>query len=121
MADAREIVTSVGLCSQALDVIGVPPIKSFADRTKEAQVASIVYSDVRDMMLASYPWRFMSRRSGPTGITEAEFPAHFCRALVARLAAELCIPLTNSPPRARHLFKRAEDGLRVSGLEDSGR
>jgi len=43
---------------------------------------------------------------------EAEFPPFFAQLLVARLAAEFCIPLTESTSRAEALLKIAEADLR---------
>lgn len=37
---------------------------------------------------------------------EKNFPAFFCDALVARLAAEFCLPLTESSSRAEYLAKK---------------
>lgn len=42
---------------------------------------------------------------------ESTFPAFFDQALIARLAAEFCIPLTDSTSRAEVLHKLAEDEL----------
>ena len=43
---------------------------------------------------------------------EGEFPPFFAQLLVARLAAEFCIPLTESTSRAESLLKIAEADLR---------
>lgn len=40
---------------------------------------------------------------------ESTFPAFFCEALIARLAAEFCLPLTESTSRAEMLGKLADD------------
>ena len=50
---------------------------------------------------------------------EKNFPAFFCDALVARLAAEFCLPLTESSSRAEYLAKKAEDELARARLTDS--
>lgn len=42
---------------------------------------------------------------------ESTFPAFFDQALIARLASEFCIPLTDSTTRAEALYKIAEDEL----------
>ena len=39
---------------------------------------------------------------------ESEFPAYFDAALIARLSAEFCIPLTENTSRSETLFKLAE-------------
>jgi hypothetical protein len=50
---------------------------------------------------------------------ESEFPPFFASALVARLAAEFCIPLTESSTRAEMLFRLAEAELRAARQTDS--
>lgn len=50
---------------------------------------------------------------------ESDFPPHFAVALVARLAAEFCIPLTESTSRAQLLGREAEQELRQARLIDS--
>jgi hypothetical protein len=50
---------------------------------------------------------------------EADFPPFFASALVARLAAEFCIPLTESASRAELLFRLAEREMREARLIDS--
>ncbi|MDB5413766.1 MAG: hypothetical protein JWR10_2101 [Rubritepida sp.] len=50
---------------------------------------------------------------------ESSFPAFFATALVARLSAEFCIPLTESSTRAQFLFIQAENELRGARRTDS--
>jgi hypothetical protein len=50
---------------------------------------------------------------------ESSYPAFFAAALVARLSAEFCIPLTESPTRAQLLFNQAEQELRAARRADS--
>ena len=50
---------------------------------------------------------------------ESAFPPFFAQALVARLAAEFCLPLTESASRAELLFRLAENELRAARLIDS--
>jgi hypothetical protein len=50
---------------------------------------------------------------------ESAFPPFFAAALVARLAAEFCIPLTESASRAEVLFRLAESELRAARGVDS--
>jgi hypothetical protein len=50
---------------------------------------------------------------------ESAFPPFFAAALVARLAAEFCLPLTESASRAEVLFRLAEQELRAARLVDS--
>lgn len=50
---------------------------------------------------------------------ESAFPPFFAAALVARLAAEFCLPLTESSLRAQVLFRLAEQELRAARQVDS--
>lgn len=50
---------------------------------------------------------------------EAGFPAHFVSALVNRLAAEFCLPLTENASRSELLFKVADTELKLAKLVDS--
>ncbi len=49
----------------------------------------------------------------------AEFPPHFIAALTARLAAELCLPLTENAARAEVLQRLAASELKLAKLIDS--
>lgn len=49
---------------------------------------------------------------------ETDFPPFFDAALIARLAAEFCAPITESTARAELLFKLAEDEFRRAKLID---
>ena len=50
---------------------------------------------------------------------EADFPSYFDTALVARLAAECCLPLTDSTTRTEFLYKQAERELQKARLIDA--
>ena len=50
---------------------------------------------------------------------ETDFPPFFDMALIARLSAEFCIPLTDSTSRSESLRKLAEEELRRAKLIDS--
>lgn len=50
---------------------------------------------------------------------EADFPAYFISALINRLAAEFCLPLTENTSRSDLLFKLANTELRLAKLIDS--
>lgn len=51
--------------------------------------------------------------------TEGDFPAYFNAALVARLAAEFCLPLTENSSRAERLARLSDAELKVARLIDS--
>jgi hypothetical protein len=50
---------------------------------------------------------------------ESNFPAFFDQVIIARLAAEFCIPLTDSTSRTETLFKLAEIAFRDAKVIDS--
>ena len=50
---------------------------------------------------------------------EANFPPFFYEALVAKLAAEMCLPLTENTAMAQELLKRAESIIASARLTDS--
>ncbi|NYZ12897.1 hypothetical protein HL658_10065 [Azospirillum sp. RWY-5-1] len=50
---------------------------------------------------------------------EADFPAFFDQALIARLSAEFCIPLTENSSRAETMMKLAETEFRRARLIDA--
>jgi hypothetical protein len=51
--------------------------------------------------------------------SEGDFPAYFVPALVTRLAAEFCLPLTEDTGRADRFTRLAEAELRLAKLVDS--
>ncbi|BCX16940.1 MAG: hypothetical protein KatS3mg117_0622 [Geminicoccaceae bacterium] len=51
--------------------------------------------------------------------SEAEFPAYFVPVLVARLAAEFCLPITENAVRAEVLTRLANAELKLAKLVDS--
>lgn len=52
--------TDISICSKALMKLGVDGLVSFDDGTAEADVASNLYSLVKDGLISSYPWSFAS-------------------------------------------------------------
>lgn len=50
---------------------------------------------------------------------ESTFPPFFIQALISRLAAEFCLPLTESTTRTDYLRKIAEEELKTARLIDS--
>ena len=67
-----------------------------------------IYTDAEELIIT-----YISR------VDENIFPTFFQEALVASLAYEFCLPLTESTSRAEHLQKRAEDILKHARLTDS--
>ena len=141
--------TNIGICSNALLKIGAEGITSFEDGTAEAEIAYSLYPLLPDYqyayLLPNDFLRVISAGSGSRGrgieyrilenrlhtdapdVTisyifrphESAFPAFFCEALIARLAAEFCLPLTESTSRAELLGKLAEDAIAKARLTDA--
>jgi hypothetical protein len=56
-------ISSVELCSSALVKLGAQAISSFQDGTTEAEVASRLYTLVRDALLCVHPWSFATSQA----------------------------------------------------------
>ena len=63
--------TKIDICARALVMIGASPITSFADGTTESTVASNLYLDTIKNMLSSYRWRFASKQTQLSRLTDA--------------------------------------------------
>ena len=50
---------------------------------------------------------------------ETAFPPFFSNALIAKLAAEMCLPLTESTTRTDYMYNRAEEEFKTAKLTDS--
>lgn len=108
-------LSAIALCSRALLKIGAATIASFDEGTAEAEVANNLYAPIRDNLLKTHPWSFAS-----DGVSEMSFPPFFDQALIARLAAEFCLPLTESEARAALLDRFANEELQRAKLMDGG-
>lgn len=96
------------ICNEALHLVGARQIGSLDDETDEAKCVSVIYPGVKEMMLG-YPWKF--------DIADDEWPVDFTMALMLRLSAEICIPITNNSSKARFLFDQAEYALRSARIK----
>ena len=85
----------VSICSDALLLLGVGTISSFADGTDKATVAGNLYPGIRDALLVGYPWRFTLRK--------------------AQLARETATPVSEW----RHQYAMPADAIRLRQLFDS--
>lgn len=88
-------------------------------RTISAQGASrrnCVYRVVGQTILSDAAQLNLTYQKRPASGT---FPPHFVQALTARLAAEFCLPLTESASRSDVLRKLASVELRLARLVDS--
>lgn len=76
----------------------------------------LAYRVAGNRLYANAPKALLSYQRRPA--TE-DFPPFFVQALISRLAAELCIPLTEGTSRAEALFKLADAEQRIARLLDS--
>jgi len=57
------MASDVSICNRALRVLGVAPILALGEDSKAGSWAQETYADVRDGLLAEYPWNFAIRRA----------------------------------------------------------
>ena len=63
--------TDIDICARALIMIGAEPITSFVDGTTESKVASNLYTDTIKNLISNYRWRFASKQSQLSRLTDA--------------------------------------------------
>ena len=63
-------MNEVTICNFALVKLGVHPISSLTDTTKEAGACNRFYENVRDAVLSEHPWGFASKRDTLALLTE---------------------------------------------------
>ena len=78
--------------------------------------SGLKYKIVKDQLYTNADHVVISYISRPT---EDLFPAFFVSALIAKLAAEFCLPLTESTTRTDYMLKLADDELKAAKLADS--
>lgn len=100
------------ICNEALHLVAAKQIGSLDDETDEAKCISVIYPGLKEMMLNGYPWKF--------DIAGDDRPVDFTIALMLRLSAEICIPITNNSSKARFLFDQAEYALRSARGKHQG-
>lgn len=54
--------TDLSICSDALILIGASPLSSFTEGTDAAQACDRLYPDLRDGLLARYPWSWSYKK-----------------------------------------------------------
>lgn len=66
------MASEIQICNMALDELGVDPIQSFTDATKQARVCKRHYEQTRDSLLAKYDWGF-ARKSADLALLTDEY------------------------------------------------
>jgi hypothetical protein len=54
--------TKVSICSSALNLLGESAISSFTDDTDAARICAQLYDNVKDSLIAMYPWNFSKKK-----------------------------------------------------------
>jgi len=54
--------TKLSICSDALILLGASPLSSFSDGTDAAQICDRLYDDLKDSIIASYPWSWSFKK-----------------------------------------------------------
>ena len=54
--------TKLSICSDALIMLGASPLSSFSDGTDAAQICDRLYDDLKDSLIASYPWSWSFKK-----------------------------------------------------------
>jgi len=54
--------TKLSICSDALILLGASPLSSFSEGTDAAQICDRIYDDLKDSIIASYPWSWSFKK-----------------------------------------------------------
>lgn len=54
--------TKLSICSDALILLGASPLSSFSEGTDAAQICDRLYDDLKDSLIASYPWSWSFKK-----------------------------------------------------------
>lgn len=54
--------TNISLCSSALNLLGESAISSFTDDSDAARTCAQLYDNVKDSLIAMYPWSFSKKK-----------------------------------------------------------
>lgn len=63
--------TDLSICSDALIMLGASPISSFTEGTDSAQACDRLYPDLRDALLARYPWSWTYKKTSLARLSTA--------------------------------------------------
>ena len=54
--------TKLSICSDALILLGASPLSSFSEGTDSAQICDRLYDDLKDSLIAAYPWSWSFKK-----------------------------------------------------------
>lgn len=92
------------ICNIALLKIGLRPIKSFNDNTKEARLATVLYDFLKTEILTCHDWKFMGVENA-LNIKESDFPPTLITAFISLLASEFAMSILDDE-RKYNFYKR---------------
>jgi hypothetical protein len=55
--------TKLSICSDALILLGASPLSSFSEGTDAAQICDRLYDDLKDSLVAAYPWSWSFKKT----------------------------------------------------------
>jgi len=62
--------TKLSICSDALIMLGASPLSSFSEGTDAAQICDRLYDDLKESLVASYPWSWSFTKVQLARLTE---------------------------------------------------
>ena len=99
--------TKKTICNMALLKLGLRPVKSFNDNTREAKLSGAIYDFLKTELIESYDWTFtIKNESGETIAKESDFPPVFTAAFTSLLTAEFALSILDDE-RKYNLHKHA--------------
>lgn len=63
--------TKLSICSDALILLGASPLSSFSEGTDAAQICDRLYDDLKDSLIAAYPWSWSFKKVQLARLSEA--------------------------------------------------
>lgn len=62
--------TKLSICSDALIMLGASPLSSFSEGTDAAQICDRLYDDLKDSLIACYPWSWSFKKVKLSRLTD---------------------------------------------------
>ena len=106
------------ICNIALLKIGLRPIKSFTDNTREAKLGTALYDFLKTELLTSYNWKFTDGETVATNIKESDFPESLTTAFISLLASEFAMSILDDERKYNLYKKEFQKQLLKAKLQD---
>lgn len=108
------------ICNTALLKIGLRPIKSFNDNTKEARLATALYDFLKTEILTCHDWKFMGVENA-LNIKESDFPSTLTVAFISLLASEFAMSILDDERKYNLYKKEFQKQLLKAKLQDGNK